>query len=58
MCWYCQLSDTYTYSYMLILDMDPLYDVGKVRSFMMIVKIVDFGWAITSISFMMPIITY
>jgi len=45
------------YIYMLIIDMDPLYDVGKVHSFMMIVKIVDCGWPLTSISFTMPILT-
>ena len=47
----------YIYIYMLILDMDPLYDVGKVPSFTMIDKIVDCGWALTSISFTTPIIT-
>jgi len=37
--------------------MIPLYDVGKVPSFMIIDKIVDCGWPLTSISFTMSIIT-
>ena len=37
--------------------MDPLYDVGKVRSFMTIVNIVGCGWISTSISFTMSIVT-
>ena len=37
--------------------MNPLYDVGKIPSFMTINEIVDCGWALTSISFTMPLIT-